>query len=83
MDISARRQLKSNNSDKHWEWIFPADVTLFTTEMPDMKKHGFNLEYKFETCIFRKDGSDVLERYDSWEEARIGSARQHYTQSCF
>lgn len=72
MDISARRQCESNNSVKHWEWMFPADVALFTTEMPNMEKYGFDLGYKFETCIFRKDGSDVLERYDTWEEAIAG-----------
>jgi hypothetical protein len=75
MEISARRQCESNNSVKHWEWMFPADVTLYTTEMPKintMEKYGLHLGYKFETCIFRKDGSDVLERYDTWEEAIEG-----------
>jgi hypothetical protein len=75
MEISARRQCESNNSVKHWEWMFPADVTLYTTEMPKintMEKYGLHLGYKFETCIFCKDGSDVLERYDSWEEAIAG-----------
>lgn len=75
MDISARRQCESNNSVKHWEWMFPADVTLYTTEMPKintMEKYGLHLGYKFETCIFCKDGSNVLERYDTWEEAIAG-----------
>jgi|LakMenE01Jun11ns_1017448.scaffolds.fasta_scaffold8319178_2 hypothetical protein len=75
MEISARRQCESNNSVKHWEWMFPADVTLYTTEMPKintMEKYGLHLGYKFETCIFCKDGSDVLERYDTWEEAIAG-----------
>ena len=75
MEISARRQCESNNSVKHGEWMFPADVTLYTTEMPKintMEKYGLHLGYKFETCIFCKDGSDVLERYDTWEEAIAG-----------
>ena len=75
MEISARRQCESNNSVKHWEWMFPADVTLYTTEMPKintMEKYGLHLGYKFETCIFCKDGSNVLERYDTWEEAIAG-----------
>lgn len=78
MDISARRQLVSNNSVKYWEWIFSADITLYTTEMPDMEKYGFDLGYKYESCVFRKDGSDVLERYDTIEEARVG--HQRFTQ---
>ena len=72
MDISTRRQIESNNSVKYWEWVFPADITLYTTEMPNMEKYGIDLGYKFETCIFRKDGSDVLERYDTWEDAKAG-----------
>jgi len=75
MDISARRQLVSNNSVKCWEWIFSADTTLYTTEMPDMEKHGFDLGYKYESCVFREDGSDVLDRYDTIEEARRGHQR--------
>lgn len=55
--------------------MFPADVTLFTTEMPSMEKYGFDLGYKFESCVFRSDGSDVLERYDTYEEAKEGHMR--------
>lgn len=73
MDIQARRQLESNNSVKWWEWMFPADVTLYTTEMTSMKKYG--IDYAFESCVFRSDGSDVLERYDTYEEAKEGHMR--------
>jgi hypothetical protein len=52
--------------------MFPVEVTLYTTEMPSMKKYGIDIGYKFETCIFRKDDSDVLERYDTWEQAKAG-----------
>jgi hypothetical protein len=75
MDIQARRQFQSNNAVKWWEWMFSADVTLFTTEMPGMEKYGFDLGYKFESCVFRSDGSDVLERYDTYEEAKEGHMR--------
>lgn len=75
MDIQARRQFESNNAIKWWEWLFPAEVTLYTTEMPGMEKYGFDLGYKFESCVFRSDGSDVLERYDTYEEAKEGHMR--------
>jgi len=75
MDILTRRQCESNNSVKAWEWIFPADITLYTTEMPSMEKYGIDLEYKFESCVFRSDGSDVLERYDTYEQAKEGHLR--------
>lgn len=77
MDIQARRQFESNNAVKYWEWMFPADVTLYTTEMPGMEKYGYGLDlgYKFESCVFRSDGSDVLERYATYEEAKQGHLR--------
>jgi hypothetical protein len=76
MPIQKRIQLKSNNAVKGWEWMFPTDVTLYTTEMPGMEKYDFDLGYKFETCVFRSDdGSDVLERYDTYEEAKEGHMR--------
>ena len=73
MDIQARRQLESNNSVKWWEWMFPADVTLYTTEMPAIARDY--IDYGFESCVFRSDGSDVLERYDTYEEAKEGHMR--------
>lgn len=78
MDIQARKQFVSDNAIEKWEWIFPADVTLYTTEMTNMKKYGFN--YAYESCVFRSVGSDtlesdVLERYDTYEQAKEGHAR--------
>lgn len=75
MDISARRQLTSNNSIPLWEKVFPADVVLHTTEMPDMGKIGFDFGYKYESCIFKSNESEVLARYNTVEEAKDGHER--------
>lgn len=73
MDIQARRQFESNNAIKWWEWMFPAEVTLLTSDMSYLKKYG--VDYAYESCVFRSDGSDVLDRYDTYEEAKEGHMR--------
>jgi hypothetical protein len=55
--------------------MFPADVTLYTTEIPGMEKYRYGLAYRFESCVFRSDSSDVLERYATHEEAKQGHLR--------
>lgn len=38
--------------------------------------HGFGGQPKwFETCIFGPNDSDVVERYETWEEAEVGHAK--------
>lgn len=49
-------------------WMFPADVSLSTIEMP----RGMHLGYGYETCIFHRGGSDVLERYHTLDQAIAG-----------
>lgn len=53
--------------------MFPAEVTLLTSDMSHLKKYG--IDYAFESCVFRSDGSDVLDRYDTYEKAKEGHMR--------
>jgi len=63
-------------SHKRWQivsddsvWMFPPDVTISTVEL---NRELYKLS-PYETCIFFAHGdSDVVERYDSQEEAEIG-----------
>lgn len=62
--LSDRWQIRS--SDK--VWMFPADTVLCTTEMPSF----LDLEYKYESCIFTREDSEVLDRYQTLEDAIKG-----------
>lgn len=57
-------------------WMFPADVTLSTVELPKiMFDDGMDLygDTPYESCIFFANGeSDVVARYATQEEAIIG-----------
>lgn len=51
---------------------------LSTVRLPEIDLPGLVEIYKddiYETCYFGKDGSDVLERYSTIEEARAGHER--------
>ena len=64
--------------DKRWQirsddsvWMFPADVTLCTTQMPNLI--GYEFGYKYESCIFpRHSDSEVLARYNTKKDAIKG-----------
>ncbi len=51
-------------------WMFPAELTLSTVEMKSFS--GYDFGYKYETCLFRVDDSDVLARYQTKEDAIAG-----------
>jgi hypothetical protein len=58
-------------SDDH-VWMYPADVTISTVEL---NRELYKLS-PYETCIFFAHGdSDVVERYDSQEEAEAGHVK--------
>ena len=58
-----RWQIRSDDS----VWMFPADVTLCTTQMPNLI--GYKFGYKYESCIFTRNGSEVLARYNTKKDA--------------
>lgn len=62
-------------NEKRWQivsddhvWMYPADVTLSTVEL---NRQMYKLT-PYESCIFFANGdSEVLNRYDSQEEAEL------------
>jgi len=59
-------QLISDNAG----WIRPASVVLSTVQMPDIK--GFDIGYRYESCVFSKGDSEVLARYNTVADAVRG-----------
>ena len=56
-------------------WMFPADVTLSTVELPRIKLNEDQELYDehFESCLFFANGdSDVICRYETQEQAVEG-----------
>jgi len=57
---------------KQWQLINTFGRTeVSTVELPNIP--GFDLGYRFETCVFFRDGSsEVVARYQSRAEATLG-----------
>lgn len=63
--MAKRWQIVSDDS----VWMYPAEVSLSTVEL---NREVYKLT-PYESCIFYSNGdSDVIDRYDSQEEAIIG-----------
>ena len=62
-------------SDDH-VWMYPADITLSTVELPKVKfDDGIDLygDTPYESCVFFANGdSEVLKRYKTQAEAICG-----------
>jgi len=80
MDVN-QRQLLISKSDDLFDILRDEQVTLSTAELIEFK---INLDisplyklpllnmFKFESCLFTKNGSEVIARYNTWEKAVKG-----------
>ena len=47
-------------------------IRLSTVEMPNIP--GMDFGYKYESCLFSENGSEVIDRYQTLDEAVAGHA---------
>lgn len=62
--LAKRWQLRSTDE----VWMFPSEVVVCTTEMPKF----LNLGYKYESCLFTTQDSEILARYQYKKDAIKG-----------
>ena len=67
--MSDRWQMVSNNAG----WLCPASIELSTVEMPQL--FGHSIGYRYESCLFTPNESEVVARYNTLAEAIEGHTR--------
>lgn len=76
MTLNSMRQKRWQIVSDDHVWMYPADITLSTVELPTvMFDDGTDLygDTPYESCIFYANGnSEVLKRYKTQEEAICG-----------